>query len=99
MDKPEIPKDLGFGTGTSSKEQKLINNNGSFNVNRIGQSFFESFHIYHYLINQTWRNFILLVLLFYTVANFIFAIFYCYYDMIIELLQRTVYLARDTIPM
>jgi inward rectifier potassium channel len=66
MDKPEIPKDLGFGTGASSKEQKLINNNGSFNVNRIGQSFFESFHIYHYLINQTWRNFIFLVLLFYT---------------------------------
>ncbi|MFZ4613900.1 MAG: ion channel [Bacteroidia bacterium] len=76
MDKPEIPKDLGFGTGASSKEQKLINNNGSFNVNRIGQSFFESFHIYHYLINQTWRNFIFLVLLFYTVANFIFAILY-----------------------
>ena len=76
MEKTEIPKDLGFGTGASSKEQKLINNNGFFNVGRTGQNFFESFHIYHFLINQSWRNFMLLILLFYTIANFIFAIFY-----------------------
>jgi len=76
MENKEIPKDLGFGTVASTKEQKLINNNGTFNINRRGQNFFESFHIYHFLINLSWRNFILLVLLFYTSANFVFAMFY-----------------------
>ena len=47
-------RDLGFGAKVASQRQRLINRDGSFNVVRTGQSFFEKFSPYHYLVSISW---------------------------------------------
>ncbi len=71
MEKPE--KDLGFGTRSGSNIVRALNKDGSFNVNRKGQSLLDSFEPYHWLISISWKKFIFVVLLWYTAVNFIFA--------------------------
>ncbi len=75
--KKNIPDDLGFGTQIGSKQQRMINRDGTFNVNRKGQSFWDTFTIYHALITMTWSKFLLFVSLFYIAVNLLFAwVFY-----------------------
>jgi inward rectifier potassium channel len=71
-----VPKDLGLGVGASGSNQRMINPDGSFNVRRNGQSFFERFHFYHFLLNISWLRFHLVVLSFYFVVNCVFALLY-----------------------
>jgi inward rectifier potassium channel len=71
-----VPKDLGLGIGAAGSNQRMINPDGSFNVRRNGQSFFERFHFYHFLLNISWLRFHLVVLAFYFVVNCVFALLY-----------------------
>ncbi len=77
MHKKNVPEDLGFGTKITGKEQRMINRDGSFNVTRKGQSFWDTFNIYHSLITMSWSKFLIFVSLFYIGVNLIFAwVFY-----------------------
>lgn len=64
-------------TGLSSKfqtrTQRIIKQDGKFNVHKVGISKLESFNLYHYLVNISWLKFSLHSLLFYVVINIIFS--------------------------
>ncbi len=68
----EIYKDLGFGTQVNNSP-RYLNPDGSFNVQRKGLPFFQSFNIYHKLITMSWQKFYPLVFLAYIAANIFFA--------------------------
>lgn len=65
--------DLGFGGKAISKNQRLLNQDGSVNVRRKGLPFFDTSNNYHRLITMKWANFWLLVLSGYFIVNLIFA--------------------------
>jgi len=71
------PNDLGFGAVVSRESRRrLLNRDGSFNVERVGLSRLGSMSLYHTLINTSWTRFLGLVSLGYLVANFGFALVY-----------------------
>ena len=71
----EEDRDLGFGTVVSGQSrQRLLNPDGSFNVQRTGLPLFTSLNLYHSLLTMKWRTFLLLVLLLY----FLSKAYYCY---------------------
>lgn len=74
MNKRNIPNDLGFGTKAGSGDQRMINRDGSYNVVRKGQSFWDTFNTYHSLITMRWSKFLLFVSLFYIGVNLLFAL-------------------------
>jgi inward rectifier potassium channel len=69
-------QDLGFGAKVASQKQRLIDRDGSFNVVRTGQSFFERFSPYHYLVSISWLRFNTFVVVAYLVINILFAFIY-----------------------
>lgn len=66
-------KELGFGTKTSSQRTRLINKDGSFNIERIEASKWQSISIYHALITMSWRKFNFFVFLYFLTINLLFA--------------------------
>ena len=70
---PEEFKDLGFGTKVTSQDGRLINKDGSFNVERKGLSHFD---FYQWLIGISWWRFIFIVLVSYFFVNTFFAVIY-----------------------
>jgi inward rectifier potassium channel len=68
--------DLGFSSKYESKTQRLVNRDGSFNVDRKGLSFSESFNLYHWLISIHWFKFIVFVSASFLLVNIIFATLY-----------------------
>lgn len=69
--------DLGFGRVVSeSSTDRLINKDGSFNVQRKGLHFFSSLHIYHSLLTMSWPRFLILASLGYFILNLFFALLY-----------------------
>lgn len=74
--KEEVPKDLGFGTRTQEKGARLLNQDGTFNIERRGLTREWSTNMYHTLITMPWSRFNLLVLCIYLIANLIFASLY-----------------------
>jgi inward rectifier potassium channel len=69
-------KDLGFGSKVLSQKRRLINKDGTFNVERKGLPFLESLSFYHSLLEMSWLKFNGVVLLAYIVINFLFACIY-----------------------
>jgi len=69
--------ELGFGTKTSSQRSRLINYDGSFNVDRIERSNWGATSVYHALITMPWRKFNFIVLVYFLIINLFFAC--CYY--------------------
>lgn len=59
-----------------SKNRRFVHKNGQPNVTRKGESRFDSFNIYHYLLQMPVWRFLLLILAYYTTINFLFAVFY-----------------------
>ncbi len=74
--KEEEFKDLGFGTNASSGGSRLLNQDGSFNIERRGLNDGFTNNIYHSLITMTWTKFLVLVMIFYIVSNLFFACLY-----------------------
>jgi inward rectifier potassium channel len=73
MAKKHVTTDPGLGQTFSRRTtQKTINDNGSFNVKRIGANS-PLVDIYHLLVQITWGRFVTIVLLFYFVMNLLFA--------------------------
>ena len=68
------PNDLGFGSKLAEESTaRLLNRDGSFNVERAGLSVFQSLGLYHYLLTISWGRFHLMAALAYFVTNLIFA--------------------------
>jgi inward rectifier potassium channel len=70
-------RDLGFGAVVSREShQRLLNRDGSFNVERRGFGFFTSLNSYHVLLTMPWWQFFLIGLGSYILANTLFATAY-----------------------
>lgn len=70
-------RDLGFGSVVARESrQRLLNQDGSFNVHRTGLSDFALRNIYHWLLTMSWWNFLGAVILFYLGVNVVFAFLY-----------------------
>lgn len=74
----ELIKDLGLNTGIAGKNQRVINKDGNFNIERRGIPFLKSFSFYHYLISISWLKFCLIILFSYIIVNVVFALLYLY---------------------
>jgi inward rectifier potassium channel len=73
----EEERDLGFGAVvTGESRQRLLNQDGTFNVKRTGLSWITSLNLYHTLISMSWRRFIALTLLLYFLSNVAFGFLY-----------------------
>ncbi len=81
MGKTSENKELGFGTKTSTQKSRLINKDGSFNVDRIEISKWSSISIYHALVSMSWRKFNLVVFIYFIIINVFFATLYYYTGM------------------
>lgn len=68
--------DPGFGTRLNDTNTRLINHDGSFNIRRSGQRFYDWLNLYNRLITMGWRQFMGWVLVFYVVVNGLFALVY-----------------------
>lgn len=67
-------RDLGFGARVAGESrQRLLNPDGSFNVERSGLSFWASLSPYHALLTMSWSRFLGSFVAAYFVANAIFA--------------------------
>jgi len=72
-------RDLGFGAVVASESRlRLLNRDGTFNVDRRGRGFFASISPYHTLLTMTWRTYFGLVVVAYLVTNILFA---CAYEL------------------
>ena len=70
-------RDLGFGSIVSREsQQRLLNRDGSFNVERRGLGFWSSFSLYHALLTISWGRFFLIFVSWYFVANALFGVAY-----------------------
>ena len=70
-------RDLGFGSVVARESRKrLLNRDGTFNVERRGLRFFQSLSLYHTLLTMSWPRFLLAVSGSYLVINVIFACAY-----------------------
>src|SRR5580698_7785776 len=70
-------RDLGFGSVVSRESrQRLLNRDGSFNVERRGLGLLASLSPYHLLLTMSWRRFLLLGIASYLLANAVFAVAY-----------------------
>ena len=73
----EEDRDLGFGSVvTGQARQRLLNPDGTFNVERTGVSFLTSLNMYHTLLSMSWSTFLGLVLLLFFLSNVFFGILY-----------------------
>ena len=74
---PEEERDLGFGAVVATQSaQRMLNADGSFNVQRSGLSLITSLNLYHTLLTMSWTTFLSLVLLLYFLSNVVFALLY-----------------------
>jgi inward rectifier potassium channel len=70
-------RDLGFGAVVSREsQQRLLNRDGSFNVERKGLSFWSSFSAYHAMLTMPWWEFFGIAAVMYFVINALFAAAY-----------------------
>jgi inward rectifier potassium channel len=70
-------RDLGFGSVVSRESrQRLLNRDGSFNVERRGLGLLASLSPYHLLLTMSWGRFLLLGIASYIIANGVFALAY-----------------------
>lgn len=74
--KTKRENELGFGSKTSSQRSRLINKDGSFNIDRIELSNWSSTSMFHSLIRMPWKQFNLIVFAYFVIINLIFATLY-----------------------
>jgi inward rectifier potassium channel len=67
-------RDLGFGAVVSREShQRLLNRDGSFNVERKGLRFWSSFSAYHITLTMAWWQFFAATAVLYLIVNSLFA--------------------------
>jgi len=74
---PVDRNDLGFGSVVARQaRERLLNRDGSFNVERRGLGFFESLSAYHWLLELSWPRFLAVLAAGFLTVNFCFAVAY-----------------------
>jgi len=85
LTRPETPvtieekedRDLGFGPLVARESrQRLLNQDGTFNVARSGMPQLTSINLYHWLLFMSWARFLGLILLLYFLSNIVFGLMY-----------------------
>lgn len=72
-----VPNDLGFGAVVASESRlRLMNRDGSFNVERAGSLRAALLNPYHLLLTMSWRSFLAMLVVAYLIANVLFALLY-----------------------
>src|SRR5712692_5889716 len=75
--KEDENRDLGFGSVVArDSRQRLLNPDGSFNVDRTGLSFWSTLSLYHSLLTMRWGKFLTLIVIGYIGTNAFFASLY-----------------------
>jgi inward rectifier potassium channel len=70
-------RDLGFGAKLAQQNRwRLLNRDGTFNVERRGLPFLRTFSVYHVLISLSWPRFYAAMFALFTVANTVFAVLF-----------------------
>ena len=70
-------RDLGFGSVVSRESRiRLVNRDGSFNVERSGLLFSQTFSPYHFMLTVHWWQFFSIITACYLLANAFFAVAY-----------------------
>src|SRR5262249_43822743 len=70
----EQDRDLGLsGRISQSRQERIMLPDGTMNVVRLGQNFWESWNLYQHLLTVTWGRFFVLVLIAYAAVNLLFA--------------------------
>jgi len=72
----KINNDTGFGNNPNDYGGRFINRDGTFNLRKEGMLFWDRFSIFHTMLNLPRWKFISLIIIFYLVINFLFAIVY-----------------------
>ncbi|MEO7538539.1 MAG: transporter [Pyrinomonadaceae bacterium] len=73
----QAERDLGFGSVVAGQSrQRLLNPDGTFNVERTGLPIFSSLNLFHTALTMSWTMFLLLVLLLYFLSNIVFGLLY-----------------------
>ncbi|RLJ80340.1 ion channel [Pedobacter alluvionis] len=68
--------DLGFGSNPVTKNQRMLNPDGSANIERTGLPWFKFDDTYTRLVTMSWPRFFFVILLAYLIVNTIFAVLY-----------------------
>ena len=68
--------DLGFGAKASNQTRRLVNKDGSFNIQKRGLPLKVSLSFYHSLLTTSWMKFHITVVISYIVVNLFFASLY-----------------------
>lgn len=69
-------KNSGFGQKTDHQPNRLLNQDGSLNVKKVGMSFFDHFSVFHFLVTTNWLKFNSMVIATYLLANILFGLIY-----------------------
>jgi len=70
-------RDLGFGAVVSNRSKgRLLNRDGTFNVERTGLGFWASLHPYYSLLTMSWPRFLVMLGVTYLAINALFALGY-----------------------
>lgn len=73
---PENHQHTGLTTEAVFRDQRLLKDDGSFNVELRGLPFFRTSEIFHQLIRISWLKFSMVILTFYLAMNTVFACIY-----------------------
>ena len=76
IDKNKTIDNTGFSHLSSAEANRFANKDGSYNVKRMGVSFFERFSILHTLLKMERWQFIAVILIYYLFVNTVFALIY-----------------------
>jgi len=74
--KVQFNDDLGFGSAPVVKNQRVLNPNGSPNVERTGLPWFKFDDTYTRLVTMSWSRFFMVILITYLIVNTLFALAY-----------------------
>ena len=76
IDRMKAGEDLGLDRGVDAGRQRLINLDGSYNIERKTNRLFGNFYLFHWLLTAKWRHYWLAVFAFYGSMNVLFATAY-----------------------
>lgn len=69
-------KEFGFGNNIIGNNERILNKDGTFNVNRKGLSFLDQFSFFHWMINANWLLFLAFVFICFFLYNTFFSFVY-----------------------
>ena len=82
-------KYTGFGATTNNQGDRLVNKDGTSNVNRKGLKFFQALSPFHHLIKISWPKFNFLLISLFTGMNLVFT--FTYYFIGLDELQGLIH--------